>query len=149
MADPFSLAASSLALLDLSAKVILRCKHIISTAKDAPRELRTILVEVSSLEAALKNLSFLADVDCGFAEQAVNLDGISNAVVGCQGTLDDLIKELGSLSISDAIQTGASKRQKVKTAVKWTWREGAAKKLLNDVLQYKTTITLSLLSQTA
>jgi len=149
MADPFSLAVSSFGLLELSAKIIGQCKHIITTAKDAPRELRIILVEVSALEAALKNLNFLADAECGFTEEAANLNGLNNTVESCRGTLEDLVKELGSLSVSDAIPVGAGKRQRVKAAVKWVWRESEAKKLLNSVLQHKTTITLSLLSQTA
>ena len=149
MADPFSIVTGSLTLLELSAKVIKQCKHLISAAKSAPQELKSILVEVYALEAALNSLSFLAGEDSEFAEQATNRVGVKSAVTNCEATLDDLAKELGSLSIGNSTQIGTSKRQRVKEAIKWTWKEAEVKKLLNDVLQHKTTITLGLLSQTA
>jgi len=149
MAEVVGLASSIIAVLDLSAKVVSRTKAIIETAKDAPRDLRTILVEVSSLKSALENFEFLFSIDCKFAEEVSNKQGIEAAVKGCQNTLTSLVEQLGSLSISNSQQTGPSKRQKIKTAVSWTWKEGPTKKLLADVLQYKTTIVLGLLTHTA
>jgi len=141
--------AEILAVLDLSAKVVTRCKAVIETARDAPRDLRVILVEVSSLNSALENLKFLSSIDCEFAEEVSNQQGVEAAVKGCQNTLTNLVDQLGSLSISDSQQTGPSKRKKIKTAASWAWKEGQAKKLLADVLQYKTTIMLGLLTRTA
>ncbi|KAK7423247.1 hypothetical protein QQZ08_009143 [Neonectria magnoliae] len=59
MAEAIGLAASIIAVVDPSLKVISKCKDIIETAKEAPRDLRTILVEISSLRSTLENLQFL------------------------------------------------------------------------------------------
>jgi hypothetical protein len=149
MAEVVGLASSIIAVLGLSATVVNKCKAVIETAEKAPQDLRTILIEVSSLKSALENLEFLSRIDCEFAAQVSNQQGVEAAVKGCQNTLTNLVDQLGSLSISDSQPSGPSKRQKIKTAVSWTWKEGSAKKLLADVLQYKTTIMLGLLTHTA
>ncbi|KAI0126172.1 hypothetical protein BJ170DRAFT_597396 [Xylariales sp. AK1849] len=149
MAEAIGLAASIIAVVDLSVKVVGRCKSIIETAKDAPRDLRALLVEVSSLKSALENLDFLSNINCQFSQTALKQPGLEEAVKGCHTTLGDLVEALGSLAIQDSRQTAPRKRQKVKDAISWTWKEDTAKKLLADLLQHKTTITLSLLSQTA
>ncbi|KAK9771655.1 putative Fungal N-terminal domain-containing protein [Seiridium cardinale] len=119
MAEVLGLASSIIAVLDLSAKVVKQCKAIIETARDAPKDLRNILVEVSSLKSALENLQFLTKIDCEFAEEISNQNGLQNAVKGCGETLV------------------------------WTWKEATARKLISELLQYKTTITLGLLTQTS
>jgi hypothetical protein len=149
MAEVVGIAPSIDAVLGLSAMVVNKCKAIIETAEKAPQDLRTILIEVSSLKSALENLEFLSRIDCEFGAEVSNQQGVEAAVKGCQNTLTNLVDQLGSLSISDSQQSGPSKRQKIKTAISWTWKEGSAKKLLADVLQYKTTIMLGLLTHTA
>ncbi|KAF7537322.1 hypothetical protein G7054_g3825 [Neopestalotiopsis clavispora] len=149
MAEALGLASSIITVIELSAKAVKQCKHIIDTARDAPRDLRNILVEVSSLKAALENLDYLNKVDHDFAEEVSNQKGIGNAVHECEETLGDLVKQLGDLSIRDSRQTRPGKRAKIKAAFQWTWNETTARKLLNDVLQHKTTITLGLLTQTS
>ncbi|KAK9418244.1 putative NACHT domain-containing protein [Seiridium unicorne] len=149
MAEVLGLASSIITVVDLSAKVVKQCKTIIETARNAPKDLRNILVEVSSLKSALENLQFLTKIDGGFAEEVSNQNGLQNAVKGCGETLGDLVAQLGSLPISDSQQSQLSKRTKIRTAVAWTWKEATARKLINELLQYKTTITLGLLTQTS
>jgi nicotinate-nucleotide pyrophosphorylase len=149
MAEALGLASSIITVIELSAKAVKQCKHIIDTARDAPRDLRNILVEVSSLKAALENLDYLNKIDHDFAEEVSNQKGIGNAVHKCEETLGDLVKQLGDLSIRDSRQTRPGKRAKLKAAIQWTWNETTARKLINDVLQHKTTITLGLLTQTS
>jgi len=66
MAEAFSIAAGVLTVIDLSVKVISKCKHLIETTKDAPKDLRQIFIEISSLKATLKSLKFLSDTDSEF-----------------------------------------------------------------------------------
>ncbi|RDW74835.1 hypothetical protein BP6252_05977 [Coleophoma cylindrospora] len=148
MAEVVPLAAGILAALDFAATVVSQSQAFMETAKVAPRDLRTILFEVSSLQSALETLRFLSSIDCEFAEAVSNQQSVKMAVNGCQQTLTNLVGQLGSLSISDSAPTGPSKRQKIQPVVSWTWEEGTAEKLLTDVVQYKTTIMLGLLTQT-
>ncbi|KAK7402593.1 hypothetical protein QQX98_011664 [Neonectria punicea] len=149
MAEAIGLAASIIAVVDLSLKVTSKCKDIIETAKEAPRDLRTILVEISSLRSTLENLQFLAQYDSEFDEAVGNRQDMHDAVAGCKRTLEDLVDELGSLAITDDADVTPSRRQKLKDVVAWMFRESAAKKLLSDILQFKSTITLGLVGQTA
>ncbi|ETS76160.1 hypothetical protein PFICI_11547 [Pestalotiopsis fici W106-1] len=149
MAEALGLASSIITVIELSAKAVKQCKHIIDTARDAPKDLRNILVEVSSLKAALENLDYLTKIDHDFAEEVSNQKGIGNAVNKCEETIGDLVKQLGDLTIRDSRQTQPGKRAKIKAAIAWTWNETTARKLINDVLQHKTTITLGLLTQTS
>ena len=145
--DPVSavgLIASVGSLIDLSVRVIGTCKSLIETARDAPRDLRAVLVEISSLNSALENLRFLAGADAEFARACASDTGIGRAIEGCRAALEDLVKELGDLAVSKA-----GRREALKMAVGWTWKEGTVTKLLGRMLQFKSTITLGLLGQTA
>jgi hypothetical protein len=148
MAEVVGLAASIIAVLGLSAEVVKKCRTIIETAKDAPRDLRNVLIEVSSLTSALENLEFLTNIDCEFTREVSAQSGVTCAVQGCRITLIDLSKEIDSLSVPEAQEHGVKLREKMKTAIGWTWRESSVKKLLHDLLRYKTTITLGLLVHT-
>ncbi|KAH9905375.1 hypothetical protein F4778DRAFT_779715 [Xylariomycetidae sp. FL2044] len=147
MAEVLGLVSSIIAVIELSAKAVGRCKSLIETAKDAPRDLRAILVEVSSLHSALENLQFLQSVDGDLSDNVSQDESLNTAVHGCQNTLGELVDELDSLTISNHEPTATGKRQRIKTAIKWTWKEDSARKLLADLLQHKATITVCLLSE--
>jgi hypothetical protein len=80
--------------IDLSVKVINTCKHLTETTKDAPKDLRQIFVEISSLKAALESLKFLSDVDSEFSDTLRSLHGVEGAVRGCRNAVEELAKEL-------------------------------------------------------
>ena len=80
MMEGFSVAAGVLTVIDLSVKVINTCKHLTETTKDAPKDLRQIFVEISSLKAALESPKFLSDVDSEFSDTLRSLHGVEGAV---------------------------------------------------------------------
>jgi hypothetical protein len=46
MAEAFGVAAGVLTVIELSVKVISKCKHLIATTKDAPKDQRQIFIEI-------------------------------------------------------------------------------------------------------
>ncbi|KAF2006290.1 hypothetical protein P154DRAFT_570353 [Amniculicola lignicola CBS 123094] len=93
------------------------CKSIIEAAHDAPKDLRHIIVELSSLKAVLEEPKFLADTDGDFPDTVKNLDRVDGAVNGCRVTVDNLSKELAGLTFEPPNQTQASKSKRLKTAL--------------------------------
>jgi len=143
------LAVSIASLVDLTVRVIAKCQELVETAQHAPRELRAIYVEVSSLRTALENLTFLTENDSAFAE-ATTARGLAEVVSGCRTTLDQLHQELGSLSAPTATAANSeSSGSRVRTAVLWTIRRSAIDRLHLQISQHKGTILVFLSSQTA
>jgi hypothetical protein len=56
MADPVSLGASIVALIEIAERVIRTCKHYIDAVKDAPRDMQIIIRGVTSLRAIIDSL---------------------------------------------------------------------------------------------
>jgi len=59
--DPINGGASLDALFHLADRVIGLCKLYIRAAKDAPSDLRVILIEITAVKVLLDNLKFLAE----------------------------------------------------------------------------------------
>lgn len=66
---------------------------------------------------------------------------------GCRGTVDELSKELDRLSLDNTLQTTPGKRQRIKGSVTWRLSESKTRKLLDQAIQHKTTLTLALLGE--
>jgi hypothetical protein len=128
MAEAFGVAAGALTVIELTAKLISQCKHLIETTRDAPQDLNRILVEIASLKAALESLHYLSSAGSEFSDNVTQL----------AAELDGLV--LGS-------QSAPKKREKIQNSLKWCFKESKARKLLDDILQHKTTITLTLLGE--
>lgn len=152
MAEPLSLVASVIAIIQISKTVIGICQFYIEEMKEAPSELRLMLVEISTLRAITKNLRFLVDpktANPGLSNQLVGIDG---PVEGCLRALKELEKELPHEA---ALLNGkGSKRRKVDVstwvrALAWPLRVGKVKRLLQDIMLYKGTINLALTTDLA
>lgn len=149
MAEAFGIAAGAVTVIEITAKVISKCKHIIRTTHDAPKDLRNILIEVSSLQATLESLDFLSTADCDFADAVKGLANIEGAITGCRDTMEDLAAELDGLAISGGKSSSSGKRQRLKGSLAWCLKESKARKLLNDAIQHKSTINLALVGEVA
>lgn len=149
MAEAFGIAAGVLTVIDLSVKVISKCKHLIETTKDAPKDLRQIFIEISPLKATLESLKFLSDTDSEFSGTLQSLNEVEGAVRGCHNAVDELSKELDGLSISQSSQATQGKRQMLKGSLKWCLKESRAQKLLDDAVRHKSTISLALIGEVA
>ncbi|KAF4844008.1 hypothetical protein CGCSCA4_v007520 [Colletotrichum siamense] len=153
MAEAFGLAASIFATVQIADRVISLCKRYIESIKDAPSDLRTILIEISSVKAILENVKFLIECDNGQSEISNSLNGPSGPIEGCH----EAMKSLEGLFRTDtAAPPGFGRSKKLKShalvtlaTLAWPLKESKAGKLLQDVATYKSTIGLALAADTA
>lgn len=143
MAEAFGVAAGALTVIELTSKLIRQCKHLIETTRDAPQDLNRVLVEIASLKAALESLHYLSSAGCDLPGNVRTLDSTEGALKGCADAVSQLATELDGLALGS--QSPPTKRQKVEGSLKWCFKESRARKILDDILQHKTTIVLTLL----
>ena len=143
--DPLSIAASIFATVQIADRVISLCKFYLELARDAPSDLRVILIETSTLKAILDNIHFLASNGHGPATLDV-LVGKDGPVEGCRKALDQLSGLFPPESTQGSLGT-RSKRRKVAATLNtlaWPFKENRARKLLAEVVQHKTSLNLAL-----
>jgi hypothetical protein len=147
--DPISIGASVIAFIQVADRVIDLCKFYLEAAHEAPSDLRAILIETSTLKTILENLQFLAS--CGHSPTALHiLAGERGPIEGCLGAINDIEALLPSGYIVPDGPDSSSKRRKAKTALAvlaWPFKEKKAKKLLEQLMQYKSTINLALCTE--
>ena len=149
MAEAIAIGASVIAILQITDRIIGICKSFIRSAQDAPSDLRAILLEVSALKSVLENLEFLIGSNDSSSVLVCNLCEADGPVDGCLRSL----QELEGLFPRDSVPVQGqeqSKRRKLKstlTSLAWPLKETKARKLLDDIVRYKSTITLTLTTE--
>ncbi|KAK2811594.1 hypothetical protein FQN50_001936 [Emmonsiellopsis sp. PD_5] len=144
MAEAVALAAGIIAFVQVVDRIIVVCKYYIETADGCPRDVRTILVEVSSLKALLQNLDFILKCDSPPSPTLEKLTGSDGPIEACRKSLEDLEKLLPRVP-----QMILGKKQRVLSAAQhlaWPLKQGLAQTLMRDISQHKATITLALTS---
>lgn len=137
--DPVSAAANIIAIIHAANRVIVLCQKFLATVKDAPGELRLILIEVSTLWAILNQLELL--VSCNGDAPVLDALGRDHGPIqGCRRVLT----ELENLLPPESILATESKRKALATAFGWLLKEHKAKNLLDELKQHKSTIALAL-----
>jgi hypothetical protein len=119
--------------------VVALCKRFLEVVRDAPGDLRLILVEVSTLRAILDDLHFLVSCNQGPS----TLDTLSREhgpLEGCR----KVISELEDILPPECLLATQSKRKAILTALNWLLKESRAKTLLEELREYKSTIALAL-----
>ena len=148
--DPLSLAASVIAIIQLADRIISVCKDYVTTVKDAPNDLRTIFIEVGSVKCVLELLELVisrGDHD----KMPVILEKLrtpTGPIEGCKQALT----ALDSLFPVEAECSARGKRRKILRSLKdlaWPFKEGKARKLVEDIGRHKATISLALTTETA
>ncbi|KAK1589947.1 uncharacterized protein LY79DRAFT_556154 [Colletotrichum navitas] len=150
MADPFSLAASVFATIQIADRLVGICKHYIESVQDAPSDLRVILVETSAVKTILENVEFLLKCDNG-QSMFDGLSGGSGPIEGCRKAITDLLGLLPSKQHQKKVH-GKSKRQCIQLTLEtiaWPLKETKARKLLEDIARHKGTITFALTTDAA
>ena len=149
MAEVLGIGASVIAIIQITDRIVGLCKHYITTVKDAPSDLRFILLETSALKNIFENLDFLTGCDCGVSNIVSGLAGVDGPIEGCLKSVTQLEKLFPSDRMQDA-RKNRSKKQKVKAtlaALAWPLKETKARKLLDEISRYKTTITLAITTE--
>ena len=150
MAEVIAFGASVIAIVQVADRIIGACKSYISSVRDAPSDLRAILVEISALKTVLENLTFLNSCDTPCSPMFNNLCGTDGPIEACLLSVNELAG-LFPPDETDIQGQGQSKRRKIKStmvALAWPLKETKARKLLDDILRYKSTITLALTTDT-
>lgn len=142
--DPVSTVANILAIINAANKLVGLCRRFLQVVKDAPGDLRLILVEVSTLRAVLDDLYFL--VSCNHNTPALEALGRSHGPI--EG-IRKVVSELEKLLPPETILATDSKRKAVMTALGWLMKESRAKLLLDELREYKTTISLALIADSS
>jgi hypothetical protein len=147
--DPLSITASVLAIIEVADKIISVCKSYISTVRDAPIDLRTILIEVGGVKCVLEALEVLLHAEDRDMNSTIlqKLGDDGSALEGCNQAL----KALETLFPAQVEQSTQGKRRKMTASLQnlaWPFKEGKARKLLEDIQRHKTTISLMLTTET-
>lgn len=92
------------------------------------------------MKTIIENLQFLIELDNGLAQtlNTYTLFGADGPIEGCQR----IVSNIQALFPSHVI--GRSKAKATLAALAWPFQEPKAKKLLSDLIQLKTTISLVL-----
>lgn len=165
MAEALVLGPALIAFVQLADRVIDICKHYIGSVRDAPNDLRIILVEVSSLKAILQNVQFLDHVDDAIGKRALKstLDDCKRSVLELeelfprdhtsilltqgQGPQDG---NPGPPTVGPVPSSAGRKRQRITQTLAilaWPLKVDRAKKSLDEIARHKGTITLALLAE--
>jgi len=143
--DPLSITASTIAIIQIADKIISVCKDYIRTVKDAPSDLRTILIEVGSVKCVIEVLQLLVSEETdGSSDILKKLKRDDGPVAGCKEALTVLENQLPK---PQEYSRGA-KRRKI-DALAWPFKEPRARKALEDIGRHKATISLALTTETA
>ena len=149
MAEVLAIGASVIAIVQITDRIIGSCKFYIQTVNEAPSDLRLILLEASALKTIFESLDFLTTCDNGVSNIVTGLASADGPIEGCLKSVTQLEKLFPSNYIQDVGQS-RSKKQKVKAALAalaWPLKEVKARKLLDEISRYKTTITLALTTE--
>ncbi len=143
MAEIVALGASVVAFIQLTDRVLQLAKYYIGAVKDCPSDIRTILVEVSTLKAVLETLDLLLKNTTRLEPRMLaQLAGENGPIEGCRRSLTDLERLLPA----DA-KASRGKRQKILSAaghLAWPLKETNAKKLLDNISRYKASISFAI-----
>lgn len=142
--DPINSTASLDALFQLAEGVIGLCRFYIRAAKDAPSDLRVILMEITALKVLLDNLQFLTEMDSKHGNQSIfdTLLQDEGPIKGCASSISELEKLFPPL-----VKPLSGSKQKLKellTTLSWPFKQEKAKRILQEISLFKATISLAL-----
>jgi hypothetical protein len=149
MAELLAFAASISAFIQLADRVITLSKFYLEALEDCPRDIRVLFIEVSSLRGILESLAFFIQIPNDNHANTLfhQLAGPDGPIEGCRRSLDDLRNLLPRNN-----RSAGDRRHKMSIlaqSLAWPLKETKARKLLQDVLQYKTSIIAALTSESA
>jgi hypothetical protein len=134
-----------IAIVQLADRVIGLCRHWIELVRDAPADLRSILLEASMLQTILKQIEFLATCDNAVSSTISDLLKVDGALEHCRRILTGLIDLFPD---GDASSTGG-RVTAMAARLAWPFKEPKARKLLGQLARYKSVITLALTAESA
>ena len=87
MAEVVAVAASVIAIIQMTDRVIDLCKSYIESVHDAPSNLRRLLIETSALKTVLDNLNFLTKCNSDVSALMSTIAKGNGPIEGCRRAL--------------------------------------------------------------
>ncbi|KAK0641394.1 hypothetical protein B0T16DRAFT_496113 [Cercophora newfieldiana] len=142
MAEFVALGASIIAVIQAAERIHKVCKFFIENVDNYPSDLRLILIETSSLKAVFQSLEFIDKHDSDASTFLKELKEPGGPFAGCL----ESVLELEKLVPPGMLPTGTNSTKRRKTeslvnALAWPFKRDKARTLLNDISQYKSTIS--------
>lgn len=143
--EPLSITASVVAVIQISSKIMSICSDYIRDVKDAPSDLQKIMLEVAALKGIFEALRLLIppkdDANAAGSQQSYFF--LSDSVDGCARELQCLESLFPK---PDDCSSGVKRRKCLPSlsSLAWPLKAHRAKKHLENLLQYKTTVSLAL-----
>jgi hypothetical protein len=148
--DPLSAAASVIAVVQIADRIIDLCKAYITGVKDAPVDLRAILIEVGSVKCVLEVIELLDSTGNGVStiHGVEILEKLRSPLEGCKEALNAL--EALFPPPSQTPVKGKRKRFALSlTTLAWPFKRDKAFKFLEEIGRHKSTIALGLTTEAA
>ncbi len=146
--DPVTIATTVISVIQVADRVIGLCKAYLEAVRDAPSDLRVILIEISTTRVVLDSLHFL--ISCSHGPTVLDsLAGDDGPIEGCRRSISE-IEGLFPSNNSPGAPGAKSKRRKIQATLAglaWPFKETKARKLLAEMIQFKTTISLALTTE--
>jgi hypothetical protein len=152
--ETLAVVASIVAIIQISDRIISACKFYIESTSDTPSDLRTILVEVSTLKSVLETVRFLQNCSHAAPASALwkQLSEHDGPVEECRRSIAELEKLFPSDKTHPAGSKSDSKRRKLQllsASLAWPLKTRRAEQLLNVIIQQKTSMILALTAESA
>jgi len=148
VAEALGVVSSIISIVQISQTIISVCQFYIDAVSGVSSDLRVILIEVSALKGIAKSLQFLTKPNVANSGLLNELAAVTGPIDGCKKALEELEALFPPTAVS--VKGQRSKRQKLDAAaavLAWPLKSGKAKKLLQEIIQHKTTINLALTAE--
>jgi hypothetical protein len=149
MAEVLAGVASVIAVVQLADKVVQYCKYYIDGVRDASTDLRVIVMEMNTLKPIFEYLRFLCESKKHVSAMIGGLARKEGPIAGCESCVTELEALLKTNLPQSLSQTKRRKVEATLASLAWPFKEKKAKKLLEELSRYKTTINLALTMETA
>ncbi|PVH69859.1 hypothetical protein DL98DRAFT_661450 [Cadophora sp. DSE1049] len=146
MAEILGLAASIIAIVQIADRIVGACKFYIDSSNDYPKDLRLIYVEITSLKVAFDGLRFLDKDDSEDFATIQALGAPDGPLEACKTVITELSRLLPEAKFQ-LPSSSPGKRQRLDnalTVLAWPLKAQKARKLLDEIIHHKSTITLGL-----
>jgi hypothetical protein len=150
MAEAIGLVASIFAVVQIADRIVKACKYYIETTEDYPRDLRLIYVEIGSLKVIFEGLTFLSHEDAADSLTLKAVLGSDGPVQHCKKAIEDLEKLFPSVPSTPASTRKKGKRKRLQAcldSLAWPLKAEKSRKLLEEIMKYKSTISVALQGQ--
>lgn len=147
MAEAIAVVASVVAVIQITDRIANFCRHYLGSVRDAPSDIRLILLETTALNTIFENLRFLNTCKQADVSKAVrSLAAPNGPIEGCKRAVTELEQLLPTEHTSHQTRSWWKKRKaKVTlTSLAWPMKESNARKLLEEIGRCKLTINLAL-----